>query len=158
MRIDGPGVYYLQYIFITDWNFCSQKKLKPEDAFFAPCDPVKENAYVQIAGSGPDSVEPSILFSVLEAINLAREEILITTPYFIPGDSIANALRIAALSGVTVKLLVPLKSDSRIVNAASKAHYDSLLQAGVEIYLYHKGFVHAKTLVTDRKLSISGCK
>ena len=117
--------------------FCD-KKLKPEDAFFAPCDDVKEWCFVQIAGSGPDSIEPSILFSLLEAINLAKEEILITTPYFIPGDSIANALRIAALGGVTVKLLVPGKSDSKIVNAASKAHYDALLQAGVEIYLYQE--------------------
>ena len=99
---------------------------------------LKENAFVQIAGSGPDSIEPSVLFSILEAINLAKEEILITTPYFIPGDSIANALRIAALGGVIVKLLVPEKSDSKIVNAASEAHYDSLLQAGVEIYFIRK--------------------
>jgi cardiolipin synthase len=156
IRIDGPGVYYLQYIFITDWNFCAPKKLKPEEEFFTPCDNIKEGALVQIAGSGPDSVEPSILFSILEAINLAKEEILITTPYFIPGDSIANALRIAALGGVNVKLLVPEKSDSKIVNAASKAHYGDLLQAGVEIYLYRKGFIHAKTMVTDGKLSMVG--
>ena len=156
VRIDGPGVYYLQYIFITDWNFCCPKKLKPEEAFFAPCDDIKGKAFVQITGSGPDSVEPSVLFSVLEAINLAKEEILITTPYFIPGDSISNALRIAALGGVIVKLLVPEKSDSKIVNAASAAHYDSLLQSGVEIYLYKKGFIHAKTLVTDGKLSMVG--
>src|SRR5204863_7473965 len=116
----------------------------------------KENTLVQIASSGPDSTEPSIMFSVLEAIYLAKEEILITTPYFIPGDSIINALRIAALGGVTVKLLVSGKCDSRVVNAASNANYDPLLQAGVEIYLYNKGFVHAKTLVTDSKLSIIG--
>jgi cardiolipin synthase A/B len=156
IRIDGPGVYYLQYIFITDWNFCCPEKLKPEEKFFTPCDDVKDGALVQIAGSGPDSVEPSILFSILEAINLAEQEILITTPYFIPGDSITNALRVAALGGVNVKLLVPDKSDSKIVNAASKAHYGSLLQAGVEIYLYEKGFIHAKTIVTDSKLSMVG--
>jgi cardiolipin synthase len=156
VRIDGPGVYYLQYIFITDWNFCCPKKLKPEEEFFTLCDDIKEGALVQIAGSGPDSVEPSILFSILEAINIAKEEIFITTPYFIPGDSIANALRIAALGGITVKLLVPEKSDSKIVNAASKAHYGDLLQSGVEIYLYEKGFIHAKTMVTDSKLSMVG--
>lgn len=156
LRIDGPGVYYLQYVFITDWNFCCGKKLDLENIFFAECDEFKEGALIQIASSGPDSEEPSIMFSVIEAISLAKEEILITTPYFIPGDSILNALRIAALAGVKVKLLVPGKCDSRIVNAASKAHYDALLQAGVEIYLYNKGFVHAKTLVTDGKLSIIG--
>ena len=156
VRIDGPGVYYLQYLFITDWNFCCPKKIKPERELFTPCDDIKEGVLVQIAGSGPDSVEPSILFSILEAINLAKEEILITTPYFIPGDSITNALRIAALGGVNVKLLVPEKGDSKIVNAAAKAHYGDLLQAGVEIYLYRKGFVHAKTIVTDGKLSMVG--
>ncbi|QEC66599.1 cardiolipin synthase [Panacibacter ginsenosidivorans] len=156
LRIDGPGVYYLQYIFITDWNFCCGKELIPEDVFFAQCDDIKDGTLIQIASSGPDSTEPSIMFSVIEAISLAKEEILITTPYFIPGDSIINALRIAALGGVTVKLLVPGKCDSRVVNAASKANYDPLLQAGVEIYLYNKGFVHAKTLVTDSKLSIIG--
>lgn len=156
LRIDGPGVFYLQYIFMTDWNFCCGKKLDPEDAFFNNCDDITEGALVQIAGSGPDSTEPSIMFSILEAISLAKKEILITTPYFIPGDSILNALRIAALGGVTVKLLVPGKCDSRVVNAASKANYNPLLQAGVEIYLYNKGFVHAKTLVADGKLSIIG--
>ena len=156
LRIDGPGVFYLQYIFMTDWNFCCGKKLDPEVAFFNNCDDITEGALVQIAGSGPDSAEPSIMFSVLEAISLAKEEILITTPYFIPGESILNALRIAALGGVTVKLLVPGKCDSRVVNAASKANYNPLLQAGVEIYLYNKGFVHAKTLVADSKLSIIG--
>jgi cardiolipin synthase len=92
----------------------------------------------------------------LQAIYLAKEEILITTPYFIPGENIIDALRIAAESGLIVKLLVPGISDSKFVNAASKVHYSELLKAGVEIYLYSKGFVHAKTLVTDGKLSMVG--
>ena len=152
LRIDGPGVYYLQYLFIADWNFCFPGKLKADKIYFAQHDAVKEDIYVQIVGSGPDSEQPAVLFSVLEAIYLAKREILITTPYFIPGDSIIDALRIAASSGLSVKLLVPGKSDSKLVNAASKANYNTLLQAGVEIYLYQKGFVHSKTLVTDGKL------
>lgn len=156
LRIDGPGVYYLQYLFIADWNFCCPKNLKPEQLHFAQNKSIKENTYLQVAASGPDSLQPSVLFSVLQAIYLAKEEILITTPYFIPGDSIIEALRIAALSGLSVKLLVPGICDSKFVNAASKSNYNDLLQAGVEIYLYQKGFVHAKTLVTDGKLSIVG--
>ncbi len=155
LRIDGPGVYYLQYLFITDWNFCSEKKLQPSTAYFSQNLP-KGNKYIQIAASGPDSVSPSIMFSILEAIYVAKEEILITTPYFIPGESIMDALRIAATSGVAVKLLVPGICDSKFVNAASKDHYGSLLRAGVEIYVYQKGFVHAKTMVTDGKLSMIG--
>ena len=81
---------------------------------------------------------------------------LITTPYFIPGDSIIDALCVASLSGLSVKLLVPGVCDSKLVNAASKSNYNKLLEAGVEIYLYQKGFVHAKTMVTDSTLSVVG--
>jgi cardiolipin synthase A/B len=156
LRIDGPGVYYLQYLFFADWNFCCPGKLKPQDIYFTEAPADKGDTYVQVVGSGPDSNEPAVLFSILEAIYLAKEEILITTPYFIPGESILHALRIAALSGLSVKLLVPGICDSKLVNAASKAHYNDLLQAGVEIYIYQKGFVHSKTMVTDGKMSIVG--
>jgi cardiolipin synthase A/B len=156
LRIDGPGVYYLQYLFLSDWNFCCDKDLKPEDIYFGKMVTIKDDTHVQIVGSGPDSAQPSVLFSILEAIYLAKKEILITTPYFIPGDGVLDALRIAASSGLAVKLLVPGKCDSKLVNAASKSHYDTLLQSGVEIYIYQKGFVHSKTLVTDGRLSMIG--
>ncbi len=156
LRIDGPGVFYLQYLFLSDWNFCCGKILEPEKLHFVSDSGHGQDVFTQVAASGPDSAQPSILFSLLQAIYLARKEILITTPYFIPGDSILEALRIAALSGLSVKLLVPGICDSKLVNAASKSYYNELLQAGVEIYLYQKGFVHAKTMVTDGMLSIIG--
>ncbi|MBC8047406.1 MAG: cardiolipin synthase [Fimbriimonadaceae bacterium] len=156
LRIDGPGVYYMQYLFLADWNFCCSRNLKPEDIYFGQHADVKADTLVQVVGSGPDSKQPLVLFSILQAIYLAKEEILITTPYLIPGNDIMDALRIAASSGLSVKLLVPGKGDSRLVNAAAKANYNDLLQAGVEIYLYRKGFVHAKTLVADGKLSMIG--
>lgn len=156
LRIDGPGVYYLQYLFMADWNFCAPGSLEPAEVYFKKTAAIPGDTYVQITGGGPDAAQPLVLFSILEAIYLAKKEILITTPYFIPGESIIDALRIAALSGLSVKLLVPGKSDSKLVNAASKANYNELLQAGVEIYLYQKGFVHAKTLVTDGKLTMIG--
>jgi len=156
LRIDGPGVFYLQYLFLADWNFCSGKVLAPEKFHLSVPADSKDDCFLQVAASGPDSVQPSILFSLLQAIYLARKEILITTPYFIPGDSILQALRIAALSGLSVKLLVPGVADSRLVNAASKSYYEDLLCAGVDIYMYQKGFVHAKTLVADGNLSIIG--
>jgi cardiolipin synthase len=81
---------------------------------------------------------------------------LITSPYFIPGESILNAISMAALSGVKVKLLVPDKSDSYMVNAAARSYYGSVMDCGVEIYLYKKGFVHAKTIVADSQLAIIG--
>ncbi len=156
LRIDGPGVYYLQYLFMSDWNFCCSDSLIAGEKYFAPYNRYEEDVYCQVVGSGPDSPQPSVMFSLLQAIYLAKEEILITTPYFIPGDSITDALRVAALSGLKVKLLVPGICDSRLVNSASKAYYSDLLLAGVEIYIYNRGFVHAKTLVSDGKLSIIG--
>lgn len=158
LRIDGPGILQLQYLFLCDWNFCANEKLEPVVAFFPPVIDYDndEDKVVQIAASGPDSETPTILFSLLQAINLATKEILITTPYFIPGESLLDALRIASLSGLSVKLLVPDKSDSILVNAAARSYYDLLLKAGVQIYLYRKGFVHAKTLVADRKIAIIG--
>lgn len=111
---------------------------------------------VQIAASGPDSDNPLIMYSLIQAIYLAQKEILITTPYFIPGESILDALIISALGGVKVKLLIPGYSDSIFVNFASRSYYSDLLSAGVEIYFYKKGFVHSKTMVTDGATAIVG--
>lgn len=158
LRVDGPAVYYIQYIFLSDWNFCCgvDEKIQPGPDYFPEQAKTEYDCYVQIAAGGPDSMHPTIQYSILEAISLAKEEILITTPYFIPGDSIIDALCAAALSNLSVKLLVPGISDSLFVNAAARSYYDLLLQAGVEIYQYKKGFVHAKTMVTDGTLAIVG--
>ncbi|CAN5260539.1 cardiolipin synthase [soil metagenome] len=156
VQINGPGVYYLQYLFICDWNFCAEQFLKLEDDFFCYEKSKNGNAIVQIAASGPDSDTPTIMFSLMEAIGMAQDEILVTSPYFIPGDSVLDALSVAALSGVKVKLLVPGKSDSFIVNAAARSYYGEIMDAGAEIYLYKKGFVHAKTVVSDGQLAIIG--
>lgn len=156
LRIDGDGINYLQYIFICDWNFCAGEKFIPNSSYLHSQKENKGNTLVQIAASGPDSNAPTILYSLLQAINLAKEEILITTPYFIPGESLLDALIVASLGGVTVKIIVPGISDSKLVNAAAHSYYDDLLAAGVEIYLYKKGFVHAKTMVTDGMVSVIG--
>jgi cardiolipin synthase len=156
VKITGPGVYYLQYLFICDWNFCSGKHLKLERDFFCTKPTTHGKAVVQIAASGPDSDLPTLMFSMMQTISLAEKELLITTPYFIPGKGIMDALHVAALSGVKIKILVPDQSDSAFVNAAARSYYGDLLGAGIEIYLYKKGFVHAKTLVSDGQLAIIG--
>ena len=156
VMITGPGVYYLQYLFICDWNFCSDHELPAHSDFFCSEPSDKLGSLVQIAASGPDSDDPTILFSIIDAIGLAEKEILITTPYFIPGESVLHALTVAALSGVSVKLLVPGKSDSKMVNLAARSYYGDLMRSGVEIYTYQKGFIHAKTMVSDGMLSVIG--
>jgi cardiolipin synthase len=156
VKITGTGAFYLQYLFICDWNFCADEPLAPQTSFFHELRENAGDAVVQIAASGPDSDNPTILFSLIQAIGMAEEEILITTPYFIPGESLLDALVVAALSGVKVILLVPEKSDSRMVAAAGRSYYGDLLNAGVEIYQYEKGFIHSKTMVSDQQLSVIG--
>ncbi|MXV38319.1 cardiolipin synthase [Flavobacteriaceae bacterium Ap0902] len=156
LMLEGDSVNELQRIFLADWNFCSNQNVKPNPSFFKQ-HPILENPqWVQIIPSGPDSMNPSILYSFLHAIAISEKEILITTPYLIPGEEFLHALHMAVLRGVRVKVLVPEFSDSLVVNAVSKSYYLDLLDQGVEIYLYQKGFVHAKTMVCDDELSIIG--
>jgi cardiolipin synthase len=158
LMIEGPGVYYLQYLFIGDWNFCSGKMLDNIKDYFPEVyrNKLPGDKIIQIAASGPDSVNPTILYSLLYAVYQAQQEILITTPYFIPDQSLMDALIVAALAGISVQLLVPEKSDSRLVALAASSYYADLLAAGVKIFFYQDGFVHAKTLVVDKKLAVIG--
>lgn len=157
IRLEGYSCYALQHIFLSDWNFCAKQSLEPSEAFFPAID--KEtlpSQTVQIVASGPDSREPLIMHSILQAIALSKKEVLITTPYFIPSESILTMLRIAARSQVKVKILVPEKTNSWPVRMASRALYRNLFEAGVEIYHYQRGFIHAKTSVFDRSLAMIG--
>ncbi|HTO16296.1 MAG TPA: cardiolipin synthase [Edaphocola sp.] len=158
LMIEGPATIHLQYLFLCDWNFCSNQHLQFGPEYF----PIQiegvelHKELVQIVPSGPDSSTPVILYSLIEAIGSAKESILITSPYFIPGETLIDALIIAAKSGIEVNLLIPGISDSRMVNAAARAFYSELLHHGVKIFLYQKGFVHAKTMVIDDNLAVVG--
>lgn len=158
LMMEGPATYYLQYLFLCDWNFCSSKKLVYGPVYFPDQNQQTEfgSELVQIAPSGPDSSLPVIFYSLMEVISSAKKRIWITSPYFIPGESLMDSLIIAAKSGVEIKLLVPGISDSKMVNAAARSYYSELLQHGVRIFLYEKGFVHAKTMLADQNLSIVG--
>ena len=158
LMIQGPAVKALQYIFIGDWNYCSGTLITPDNRYF-PENQNKEpinGKIVQMVASGPDSDTPLIEQTIMQAINQAQDEILITTPYFIPGQSLLDSLTVAAFSGTKIKLLVPGVSDSHLVNFAARSYYGRLLRAGAEIYCYQKGFVHAKTMVVDQNLSMVG--
>ena len=89
-------------------------------------------------------------------ITSARKEILITTPYFIPDDSIFNALKITAKSGVSIKLIIPEKTDIKTAFFASQTYLKDLLLSGVDVYFYTKGMMHSKTMIVDSKISTVG--
>lgn len=157
MIVRGPIVKYLQTIFLQDWNFCNPEEIIEDDNYF-PTIPSTDGSdtLVQIAASGPDTQLPYIEYSMLKAIYSAQREILITTPYFIPGESVMDALITASKSGVKVKMLVPKESDSKVVDAAARSYYNSLIANEVEVYMYEKGFIHSKSMIIDDNLTILG--
>jgi cardiolipin synthase A/B len=154
VRIAGPAVRALQLLFLEDWNFATDKSLT-EPRLFADV-PEQGDAMVQIVGSGPDKAWRAIQQVYFSAVTQANDRLLISTPYFVPDPSIATALCTAALRGVDVQLLLPRRADSRVGSAAARSYYDDLLAAGVRIFEYLPGFMHAKTVVVDRKFASVG--
>lgn len=155
IRIVGEAVRQLQILFFTTWDFVSDGDLNISKDYF-PKHTCKENVALQIAASGPDTDWSNIMESIFVAITNAEDYIHITTPYFIPNDEIVTALQVAARSNIEVKLIVPKKSDSWIAEYATNSYLEKLLEAGVEVYQYTKGFVHAKTIVIDDVFSTVG--
>ena len=158
LKIVGTSVSNLQTTFLTDWNFCANQKIPYSTDYFPIVNEKKKfgDHLVQIVTSGPDSKYPKIKFTLIQAILNAKHEICITSPYFIPDKSFIDAIKMAALSGIEVKMLLPTKSDSFIVNTTTQSYFQELMSAGVKIYTYNKGFVHAKTMVCDEKIAIIG--
>lgn len=154
--LQGPIVAGLQAVFLADWNFCAQKPVSPTPDLFEGLRNRSGNKLAQIAAGGPDYAMPTILYSLLQGIYNAKKYIYATTPYYIPDESLQDALCVMAKTGLDVRLIVPFSSDSRIVDAASRSYYKELLEAGVRIFQYKEGFIHAKTLVIDDSLSIIG--
>jgi cardiolipin synthase len=93
---------------------------------------------------------------ILTMINGAREELLLTTPYLVPDESLLRALRGASARGVKVRVIVPQKVDSVMTRYASRSYYDDLLNSGIELYLYHGGLLHTKSITVDRHVSMFG--
>lgn len=156
LMIEGEAVNTLQKIFFGDWNYCANQNLTPTSDYFKPHKTVENGKWVQISASGPDSKFPSILFSYLQILSIAKKDVFITTPYLIPSQELIYAMNMAILRGVKIKILIPEKSDSRIVNTVCKSYFTVLLEMGVELYLYQKGFIHAKTLVCDDDFAVIG--
>jgi cardiolipin synthase len=154
MRLAGDAVFFLQQTFLKDWAFVSGDKLS--DNRFYPKHNCLGKEHVQIVSSGPDAQWDTILEVYFSSISTAEERIFIVTPYFIPDPSIVMALKTAALSGVEVKVILPGLSDHIIVKWASLSFIEELMHAGVQFYLYQKGFIHAKILIVDEKIASVG--
>ncbi|WP_104734100.1 cardiolipin synthase [Hanstruepera ponticola] len=155
VRIVGEAVKPLQVNFLMTWNFVSNSDLKITEELF-PEVKTKHETAVQISASGPDTNWPNIMEAMFVSINRAEDYVYVTTPYFIPNDEIITALQVAAKSNIDVRLIIPKMSDSWTAKHATNSYIEPLLEAGVKVYRYCNGFIHAKTMVVDDILSTVG--
>ncbi len=155
MRIGGGAVRDLQWRFILDWQFAAREEIPHPQRYLLPPQDAGETS-LQIVSSGPDSRWSEVKDGYFKLITDAHKSLYIHTPYFIPDDSIFDALRIAALSGVDVRIIIPGRRDHPFVWWASLSYIGILLQAGVRCYVFRKGFMHSKIVVADAKVSSVG--
>ena len=160
IRIEGSGVYPLQNIFLDDYRYCTNDNTPPvmylENGYF-PSPRICGDALIQVIDSGPDVPVQKIKEAFVKMIVSAKKRVYIQTPYFIPDDVFFSALRLAAQSGVDVRVMAPKIPDKRTVYLATLSYLKEIVDCGVKVYLY-EGFLHAKALIIDdNKVSIGTC-
>jgi cardiolipin synthase len=155
LRIEGPAAAELQRVFFQDWAFATHEPIEPGE-YFPKRTLACGDATVGIVTSGPDTRNEAIHRLFFGAIVGAEREVLITTPYFVPTESLLVAMEVAAMRGVDLKVLLPGRSNHRVTFHAGRSFYSELLDAGVELREYLPGIVHAKTLIADRKVALVG--
>jgi len=156
LRIEGSAVRALQRVFVEDWLFASEEMLQISDEELFPVPQAVGPEVVQIVASGPDLDVFAIHKVFFAAINQAVKRVWLTTPYLVPDEAIQTALVSAAMRGIDVRLIVPSKSDSKLVDLAARSFYPELLDSGARIHEYQPCFIHAKTFVVDDDVAIIG--
>ncbi|MDR0547344.1 MAG: cardiolipin synthase [Dysgonamonadaceae bacterium] len=154
LRIEGLGVHGLQSSFMIDW-YSAGKQWGDTKKYFPPL-PVYTRNLMQIVTGGPYSEYSNLLQATIRIVLGAKKYLYMQTPYFLPTHSLFEALQIASLSGVDVRLMVSQKSDSSYVDPASHSYFEDLLKAGMRIYANQNQFIHAKTIVADDYISVVG--
>ncbi|WP_326906726.1 cardiolipin synthase [Sedimentibacter sp. MB31-C6] len=155
IKITGDAVIDLQTRFFLDWGHATNEDMLYLPRYF-PDNGNNGKVGIQIVSSGPDKTDEVIKSNYVKMINSAKKNILIQTPYFVPDSSIFEALKIAAMSGVDVRIMIPCKPDHPFVYWASYWYCGDLLPYGVKVYTYENGFLHAKTIVVDGVISSVG--
>ncbi len=154
LRLEGPVVSQLQTIFLDDWYVDTEEFL--EDAAAFPPQLQEGRVIMQTVPSGPSYTTENYQRLIVAALYGARKRVVITTPYLVPDEAFLQGMEVAVLRGVTVQLIVPRRSDQFFVGNAGRAYFDELLKMGVEIYLFEKDLLHAKTMTVDEDLSFFG--
>ena len=154
LQVQGDAVNALQSVFLIDWFFVSQKDIA-EQYYFPPKEPIGDKV-MQVVASGPDTDWPGIMMGLYQAISMAQKYVYITTPYFMPTESVLLALKAAALGGVDVRILIPEKSDAYFTALCTKSYIKEMIESEVKFYFYQPGFLHSKMMVIDDEICIIG--
>lgn len=160
LRVQGNAVIALQSRFLMDWNATVKntrhnQQVSYQDQYFPLISNVGHTS-MQIVSSGPDSEKEAIKLGYFKMINNARKYIYIQTPYLIPDDAIIEALMVAQMSGVEVRIMIPAFPDHPFVYRATEYYAKHLTDLGIKVYKYHHGFLHAKTVVVDDQVASVG--
>jgi cardiolipin synthase len=156
-RMEGPVATTMGIVYACDWEIETGKRIlpPPPDANIMPFE--EESGHtIQVIASGPGFPEEMIHQALLTAVYAAREQLIMTTPYFVPSDDLLHAICTAAQRGVDVSIIVPHQNDSIMVRWASRAFFTELLEAGVKIYQFKGGLLHSKSVLVDGQLSLVG--
>jgi cardiolipin synthase len=154
VRVTGPTVLELQYVFAADWFLETNEVLDGEAEFAAPDTTGTTPAQVLPSGPAFPTQNNQRLFVAL--VHGARQRVILTTPYFVPDEPLLQSMQTAAIRGVDVHLIVSGRADQLIVSLAQKSYYEDLLEAGVHIHLYRENFLHAKHLSVDDSVAVIG--
>jgi len=152
LRIQGEAVAALQYSFAIDWDFTTRELLTTPPKHFD----VQPGHLVQMVSSGPTSRWNNISIVFLKAITLAKHSIYIQTPYFLPSDSLLKAMQSAALAGIDVRLMIPRRPDSVMLKLATGSYIKECMLAGVKVFFYESGMMHAKVVIIDDEFVTTG--
>lgn len=148
LRVTGGSIEDMNARFILDWRFASKEQLIISHSYY-PEIAHGGTTGMQIVSCGPDSPKSEVELGYLKMICNAKKNIFIQTPYFVPDSSILEALKMATLSGVDVRIMIPCKPDHMFVYWATYSYVGILLNAGARIFIYDNGFLHAKTMSVD---------
>ena len=154
VKLSGKAVYGLQTAFLTDWYVVDRTLLTGE--VYYPKMREKGTVVAQIVTSDPVGEWREMMQGIMMAISSARKYFYVQTPYLLPTEQILTALQTAALAGIDVRIMIPKKADSWLTHKGSFSYLDMLMKAGVRIYLYRKGFLHSKLMVSDDRWSTVG--
>jgi cardiolipin synthase len=154
MRFEGPIARQNQFLFVSDWEAETGENVS--DLLRQPIPPTQPGFAAQVIGTGP-TVRYSAMPEMFETLMYtARRELVISTPYYVPPESMQAGLCASARRGVNTSMIVPARNDSWVVGAASRSYYGDLLAAGVQIFEYEGGLLHTKSLTLDGEVTLIG--